>query len=189
MDQKKFIIPILSITAVVFMMGVVLFGLGRNFFCECGKVRFWSSDINGNENSQQFFDPYSLTHVTHGVVFYYIASGVFPGLQPVWRVFFAILLESGWEIFENTDFVINRYRDATAAGGYYGDSIFNSMGDIVSSIIGVLIALKFSKRLAIAFVIIAIEVFLVFWIKDGLFLNILMLFYPIDFIKTWQLGG
>ena len=96
-------------------------------------------------------------------------------------------MEGLWEVIENTQFVIQRYREATAALGYYGDSIANSLGDILTCIIGFMIAQRLGfRRTALVFAV--TEVVLLIWIKDSLLLEILMLIYPIDAIKAWQLG-
>ena len=105
-----------------------------------------------------------------------------------WRLALATFLEAAWEVFENTEFVINRYREETAALGYTGDSIFNSFGDILMCIVGFLIAQRLGfKRSVVVFV--AAELVLLLWIRDSLLLEILMLVYPIDWIKAWQMGG
>lgn len=108
-------------------------------------------------------------------------------MSNVWRLALATLLEAAWEVFENTEFVIQRYREETAALGYNGDSIFNSLGDILTCIVGFMIAQRLGfKRSALVFV--ATEVVLILWIKDSLLLEILMLVYPIDSLKAWQIG-
>jgi len=97
------------------------------------------------------------------------------------------LLEAGWEVFENTEFVIQRYREETLALGYNGDSVFNSFGDILLCIAGFAIAQKLGfKRSLLVFL--ATEIVLLVWIRDSLLLEILMLIYPIDSLKAWQMG-
>src|SRR5262245_56769717 len=106
--------------------------MGRPLVCRCDVVRLWTSDAWGPENSQQLSDPYTFTHVTHGVLLYALPRLLAPRLSLPVRALLAIALESGWEVFENTDAVIERYRTATLALGYYGDSVLNSAGDIVA---------------------------------------------------------
>jgi hypothetical protein len=104
-----------------------------------------------------------------------------------WRLALTTLLEAAWEVFENTEFVIQRYREETAALGYNGDSIFNSFGDILTCIAGFMIAQRLGfKRSALVFV--ATELVLLLWIRDSLLLEILMLIYPIESLKAWQIG-
>jgi len=165
---------------------VTLLALGRTPWCRCGSIKLWTVDAWGPENSQQLFDPYSFTHVTHGVLLYAILRWLAGGLPPGARGVLAVVLESGWEVLENTDFVINRYRAETMALGYYGDSVLNSMGDILACVVGVMIAAKLPVRITVALVIV-MEVVLAVWIRDSLLLNIIMLVHPLQAVKTWQL--
>jgi len=104
-----------------------------------------------------------------------------------WRLALATFLEAAWEVFENTQFVIQRYREETAALGYNGDSAFNSLGDVLTFMLGFMIAQRLGfKRSAIVFV--ATEIVLLLWIRDSLLLEILMLVFPIDSLKAWQMG-
>lgn len=165
-----------------------LLWMGRVPFCECGIISLWSGNVQSNQNSQQFLDPYSFTHVAHGILFFWILRGATRGRVGNAALFVAaIALESGWEILENTDFVINRYREATISLDYYGDSIFNVMGDILVAAAGFLLAVRAPTWVTLA-VLVGFEVMLAFWIRDGLFLNILMLIYPLEFVKDWQSG-
>lgn len=103
------------------------------------------------------------------------------------RLSLGTLLEAFWEVFENTEFVIQRYREETAALGYYGDSVANSLGDILICVLGFVIAQRLGfRRSAVVFV--ATEIVLLIWIKDSLILEIIMLIYPIEAIKGWQIG-
>lgn len=138
-------------------------------------------------NSQHLFDPYSLTHVLHGFAFCWLLMISMPRLSAPLQLSIAMLMEAVWEVIENTQFVIQRYREATAALGYQGDSIANSLGDILTCVIGFVIAQRLGfRRTALVFAV--TEIVLLVWIKDSLLLEILMLIYPIDAIKAWQLG-
>jgi hypothetical protein len=124
--------------------------------------------------------------VLHGVALYWIIAWLWPRMRSEWQILFAIALEAAWEIFENTNFVIERYRTATAALGYTGDAVVNSLGDIVCCLAGFLIAQRLGfRRSLIAFIV--LELLLLLWIKDSLLLEILMLVSPIEAIKTWQM--
>jgi hypothetical protein len=156
-------------------------------FCKCGIVSLWSGDIYSNQNSQQFTDPYTFTHVIHGVLLYgllWLIGGkrMPPGAMLVW----AVALESGWEVLENTNFVINRYRETTISLDYYGDSIFNSIGDILAMMVGFGLASRLPGRVA-AVGALALDAALLFLIHDSLLVNIIMLIYPIEAIRRWQL--
>jgi hypothetical protein len=105
----------------------------------------------------------------------------------MWRLVLAVAIEAAWEVIENTNFVIERYREATAALGYQGDSVVNSLGDILACILGLFLARKLGFRRSLA-VFVLVEVALLIWIRDSLVLEVLMLIYPIDAIKAWQMG-
>ena len=108
-------------------------------------------------------------------------------LSRSWRFVLAIAIESGWEMIENTNTVIDRYRQATAALGYQGDTVLNSMGDILCCAVGFVVAAKLGWRWSII-LFLAVETILLFWIRDSLLLEILMLVHPVDSIKAWQMG-
>jgi hypothetical protein len=172
---------------------------GRLWICACGSVRFWISNTCSSDNSQHFLDPYAFTHVLHGFAFYWLVALVVPrlrgpragnprgvGVKSNWQLLIAMALEAAWEVFENTNFVIERYRSVTAALGYTGDTVVNSFGDILCCLVGFLIAqLLGFRRAVVAFL--ALELVLILWIRDSLLLEILMLTFPIDAIKAWQL--
>ncbi|HVS81246.1 MAG TPA: DUF2585 family protein [Pyrinomonadaceae bacterium] len=177
--------PWLAIIAILLAATFQLHHQGRLWLCTCG-TRFWSGNICSSENSQQFLDPYSFTHVLHGMVFFILLKLLLPRVRPMGRLCLAIAIEAGWEVFENTNLVIERYRAATAALGYTGDTVVNSLGDILSCALGFMIARSFGwRRSAILFVV--TEIVLLVWIRDGLTLNIIMLIHPIEAIRTWQM--
>ena len=159
---------------------------GRLWICACGTIKPWVGDTCSSDNSQHFLDPYAFTHVLHGVAFYWIVSWLWPRMRSARQVLLAMILEAAWEVFENTNFVIERYRTATAALGYTGDTVVNSLGDILCCLAGFLIAQRLGfRRSLIAFIV--LEVILILWIKDSLLLEILMLISPIEAIKSWQM--
>jgi len=165
----------------------VLRWLGQGFWCECGRAVMWISSASSAHTSQHLFDPYSFTHIAHGFVFCGLFAMVGPRTRISHRFLMAIAIECLWEIFENTPFVINRYRTATAALGYEGDSIANAVSDIVACGAGFLFATKFGWRITLP-VFAATEVLLLATIRDSLVLNVIMLCFPIDAIRQWQLG-
>lgn len=178
----------MAAAAIITLAAVILVAMGRSFWCRCGTVRVWYGNAWGPESSQQFTDPYSFTHVTHGVLFYFLLRVLAPNLSLGIRSVLAMALESGWEVLENTDVVIDRYRATTMALGYYGDSVFNSIGDVLSCVVGFLLAARLPTRVTVSMVVL-LELALTLWIRDSLLLNIIMLVYSIDAVKTWQLGG
>jgi hypothetical protein len=176
------------VLALVVIAAVIEIGMGRSLTYRNGAVRLWVGDVNSDQNSQQLFDPYTFTHIVHGALFYGLTRAVMGPASIGTRVAVAIALESAWEVYENTDTVINRYRAATIALGYYGDSVTNSIADIFSCLFGFVLARRLAWWWTVAWVV-ATEVALAIAIRDNLALNILMLIRPIEAIKQWQLGG
>jgi len=159
---------------------------GRLWICACGSVQVWSGQICSADNSQHFLDPYSFTHVLHGFLFFWLIAWLFARLSGPWQLALAIAVEGFWEAFENTNFIIDRYRSETAALGYNGDTVINSFGDILCCLIGFVIARRLGwRRSLIAFAL--LELVLILWIKDSLLLEILMLVVPIDALRAWQM--
>lgn len=159
---------------------------GRLWICSCGQVWLWSGQVCSSNNSQHFLDPYSFTHVLHGFLFFWLIWWLLPRLNPSWQLVLAIAVEALWEIFENTNFIIDRYRTATAALGYQGDTVVNSLGDILCCVLGFVIARRLGfRRSLIAFAV--LEVVLIVWIRDSLLLEILMLIAPVRAIKALQI--
>ena len=159
---------------------------GRIWWCACGRLNFWDGDIWSAHNSQHVFDPYSFTHVLHGLLLFWLLAWVFKRMALKWQVTLAILLEAVWEVLENSPFIIQRYREATIGQGYTGDSIVNSLSDVLCCAAGVLLARKLGFRLALALFVI-VELALAWIVRDNLTLNILMLIFPIDTVKQWQM--
>lgn len=147
---------------------------GRLWWCACGQPFPWSGDIGSSHNSQHLFDPYSLTHMLHGIVLYGLFAWTCPKVRPVWRLCLTVTAESLWEVFENTDFTIDRYRMLTIAANYRGDTIANSLGDILCCCIGWALARRLGLRGSIA-LFIATEALLFLWIGDSLLLNVVHL--------------
>lgn len=184
-DRKLW--PLLAIGGALVAAMFQLRNQGRSWWCSCGQPFLWAGDIWSSDNSQHLLDPYAFTHVLHGFVFFWLLSWLLPRMPRLWQLSLAILLEALWEVFENTEFTIQRYREATAALGYFGDSVANSLGDVVTCGIGFWIAQRLGFLWSLlAFV--AIELVLLIWIRDSLILEVLMLIYPIDAIKSWQVG-
>ena len=173
--------------AIVCAAGLIEYAMGRVPIFQCGYVKFWHGVVNSSENSQHLTDWYTFTHVLHGLGFYFLLWLVFRRLGGGVRFLMAVALESAWEIVENSPFIIDRYRTATISLDYYGDSVVNSMADVVAMMVGFWIARKAPVWVSIV-VFIAVEVALAWGIRDNLTLNILMLIRPIEAVKRWQLG-
>lgn len=177
----------LSVAATV-VMSVILYTQGRIWWCKLGDYSPWVSQAWSRHTSQHLFDPYTFTHILHGVAFFWIIDLIFKKQTFAWKLFIAILVESAWEVLENSRYIIEKYRENTASLDYFGDSIFNSIGDVIACATGFYIAYKLKFRRSLIFFI-ATEIILLILIRDGLLLNILMLIYPIEAIKQWQTGG
>jgi hypothetical protein len=175
-------VPVLMLAAAAaeFWMGRRLWGTG-------GKVGLWSGDVWSGHNSQFLIDPYTFTHITHGVLFYGLLAFAFKVLPLRTRLLMAVGMESAWEVLENTSMVIERYRADTISLNYYGDSIVNSMGDILACLLGFVLASRLPRRATVAGTV-ALEILLVLWTRDNLTLNLVMLIHPSRAIRVWQLG-
>jgi hypothetical protein len=177
---------VIAVTAIIVATALVIRLEGRLWFCKCGELRFIVANAWSSHTSQHLFDPYSLTHVEHGFVFYWLVVWLAP--QATWRgrLVAATLIECFWEIVENSAVVIERYREATAALGYEGDTVVNAVGDILATIVGVAIAARLGWRWTIA-LFVAMEAALLLVIRDSLLLNVVMLAVDAEWLKQWQM--
>ena len=173
---------------VIAIAAFILHAMGQPLICRCGTVRFWQGDVTSAENSQQLVDWYSPSHLIHGLLFYGLLWLVARRAPLSLRALIALLIESGWEILENSPIIIDRYREATISLGYRGDSVINSMSDITFMLIGFALAARLP---VIASVVLALllELTAGYVIRDNLTLNIIMLIWPIEAVRTWQAGG
>ena len=198
-SRGKKLWPALAIVASFVATAILLRLEGRLWICSCGNLQIWAGKVCSSDNSQHFLDPYSFTHVLHGFLFFWLIawlaprlnsrpshSGIPRGNAGNWQLTLAIALEALWEVFENTNFIIDRYRSETAALGYNGDTVVNSFGDILGCLVGFMIARRLGlRRSLIAFA--ALELVLIIWIRDSLLLEILMLVFPVDALKALQM--
>ena len=177
----------LNAVAIGMAMAIVLYLMGQPLWCSCGSWRPWSWDIWSSHNSQHLVDPYFFTHLLHGVVLCGILYWLPRSVPETTRFLIAVVLEAGWEILENSPTIIERYRAATIFKDYFGDSIMNSAGDLIACIVGYLLARRLGFCNSIVFFLL-IEWILLLTIRDSLLLNVLMLVWPVEAIKWWQMG-
>jgi hypothetical protein len=174
--------------AVCVVTAAVEFWMGRLPFGPDGRIGFWEGDIWSSEQSQRFADPYTFSHTIHGMLFYAILWLAARRAPVRARFIGALVMEGAWEILENSPIIIDRYREATIALGYVGDSVFNSVSDICFAGLGFLFAWRARPWITVA-AILVMEIGTALWIRDNLTLNIVMLLHPIDAIKEWQMAG
>ena len=172
--------------AIFAIAAAILFLMGRNPLCTCGRIDLWGPV--GPTQSQMPADWYSFSHIVHGFLFYALLKWAAPSWPSGWRFAAAMAIEAAWEVLENTPMIIDRYREATAALGYEGDSILNSLADIAMMAVGFLLARKLPVWGSIALVL-ALELIPLFVIRDNLTLNVWMLLLPTDWLREWQAGA
>ena len=178
---------VLAALAIVVIAAAILLAMGRNPICACGTIDLWVGERDSSRTSQMLLDWYSLSHIVHGLLFYAALWFVARRWPIEWRFLTAMLIEASWEVIENTPWIIDRYRTATAALGYSGDSVINSLTDIAMMILGFLTARKLPVWASVALVII-LEIVPLFVIRDNLTLNVWMLLAPNRSIAAWQAG-
>ena len=174
--------------AVLALTGGIELWMGRSPLGPDGRFGWWSGDIWSSENSQRVADAYSFSHLAHGMLFYGFLWLVARWLPVRYRLLMAPAIEAGWELLENSPLIINRYREGTIAVGYVGDSVLNSLCDILMMTLGFWFASRVPTKVSVG-AIIVMEVGCALWVRDNLTLNVIMLIHPVEAIKTWQMAG
>ncbi len=181
-------LPYLLVAAIVLAAAAWLLWVGRVPYCECGYVKLWHGETMSSENSQHIADWYTPSHLLHGILFYGFLWLVARRIPIGWRLVIATVVEAAWEILENSDAIIERYRAVTISLDYYGDSVLNSVADMLAMILGFWLARVLPVWASVALVI-GFEALTIWLIRDGLALNVLMLVWPLEAVRVWQAGG
>ena len=179
---------IVAFLSVLVLTGGIELSMGRSLLGPDGRFGLWEGNIWSSECSQRLADPYSFSHLAHGILFFGLLWLVARKMPVRHRFLIAVLIEASWELLENSPLIINRYREATIALGYVGDSVMNSLSDISMMSLGFLFASRVRPWVSVAAVII-MEVGCALWVRDNLTLNIIMLLHPVEAIKAWQAAG
>lgn len=179
--------PVVIVVGIILLTAAWLLWIGREPWCKCGYVKLWHGEVVSAENSQHISDWYTPSHIIHGLLFFGALWLVARKLSFGWRLAIATVVECAWEIVENSDAVIERYRSVTISLDYYGDSVLNTVCDVLAMVLGFWLAARLPVWVTVALIIL-FEAVTIWIIRDGLALNILMLLYPLDWVANWQAG-
>jgi hypothetical protein len=164
--------------SVLFLLSLLVLGLlelsmGRTPWSIDGSRCLLAKDPTVKPNSQCMVDHWTPGHVEQGMFFYLLLS-IFRR-HDSWpkKIGLCVLLEFLWELCENTNYMIARYRSA----GYLGDSLANSLTDCIACLYGFMIAIQLKPKWTLA-TIVAWEIISFWWFRDNGLRNVLRLGFP-----------
>jgi hypothetical protein len=185
--MTKRLSPVWIVAGLIVLTALWLLWIGREPICKCGTIKLWHGEVVSSENSQHISDWYTPSHIIHGFLFFGLLWLFARRLSFGWRLAIATAIECLWEIVENSDAVIERYRSVTISLDYYGDSVLNTVADVLAMVAGFWLASRLPVWVTVALIVL-FEAATIWLIRDGLALNVLMLIYPVDAVATWQAG-
>ncbi len=185
--KKYWLVSLITILVLAITAGIEI-NSGRSIFGPDGMFGWWEGSIWSSGNSQRVADTYTFSHIIHGMLFYAFLWLVARRVPVKYRFIIALVMEAMWELLENSPIIIDRYRAVTVSLGYVGDSVLNSISDIIFASIGFIIS-RYSNFWVSVFLIIGMELGCLFWVRDNLTLNVVMLVFPIESLKDWQSIG
>ena len=185
--MTKRITPLIVVAGLILLTAAYLLWIGREPICKCGYIKLWHGQVVSSENSQHISDWYTPSHIIHGFIFFGLLWLFARKLTLGWRLVIATVIECAWEILENSEAVIERYRTVTISLDYFGDSVLNTVADVLAMVIGFALASRLPVWATVAIALV-FEATTILLIRDGLALNVLMLLYPLDSVATWQSG-
>ena len=188
MTRHRILLVSIATGIIIGVAALLIFFMGHPLICTCGYIEFWHGQVLSSGNSQHLTDWYTFSHLIHGLIFFWLLWLFFKRLPISTRFLIAVVVEAAWEVLENSPLIINRYRQTGLSFDYFGDTVINSVCDILAMVLGFWLARRLPVWASIT-IIIFLELFVAYFIRDNLTLNIIQLIHPFSAISQWQIGG